>query len=373
MVLCALAVVLTIVGAINAFEPLSLGFSWSIEQVEAAFNWASERNPIGAAWDWALANDLPQGWAILVGVIIGLALIAWQLRIGFRNLGLSHANQAELDRQASREGALLEREAREHQAELQAQAQEAAQQKEAIVFAAALRGELMAAAYQLSSRLIWLEGVQKILDELATDPTNRFPTPFEIERIATPVYDANAPRLGTIDASLAADVAQVYAFLSAEHRWNEPGGRDPTLFKALIEKIRSANSVHLKDIVHVCKRLIAFELRKPDDDPGPLTEARKEWSEPLSELLEEGYVERFRPPFFAGGIAMQEYGSDKLVVRYDPAICIHAGECVRGLPSVFNLSKKPWIDVNGASAAAVIEQVKRCPSGALTYELPKTD
>ena len=257
-----------------------MGFGWIIERIEAAFNWASERNPIGAAWGWALANDLPQGWAILLGVIIGLALIAWQLRIGFRNLGQSHANQVELDRQALREGALLEREAREHQAELQAQAQEAAQQKEAIVFAAALRGELIAAAYQLSSRLIWLEGVQKILDELAKDPTNRFPTPFEIERIATPVYDANAPRLATIDASLAADVAQVYAFLSAEHRWNEPGGRDPRLFKALIEKIRSANSVHLRDIVHVCKRLIAFELRKPDDDPGPLVDASSKAEQP---------------------------------------------------------------------------------------------
>ena len=66
---------------------------------------------------------------------------------------------------------------------------------------------------------------------------------------------------------------------------------------------------------------------------------------------------------------MQEYKNDKLVVRYGPAICIHAGECVRGLPSVFSLSRNPWIDVNGASAATVIEQVKCCPSGALTYEL----
>ena len=66
---------------------------------------------------------------------------------------------------------------------------------------------------------------------------------------------------------------------------------------------------------------------------------------------------------------MQEYKSDKLVIRYDPTICIHAGECVRGLPSVFSLSKTPWIDVNGASAAAIIEQVQRCPSGALTYDL----
>jgi uncharacterized Fe-S cluster protein YjdI len=35
----------------------------------------------------------------------------------------------------------------------------------------------------------------------------------------------------------------------------------------------------------------------------------------------------------------------------------------------FNVSKKPWIDVNGASPAAIIEQVKLCPSGALTYEV----
>jgi uncharacterized Fe-S cluster protein YjdI len=68
---------------------------------------------------------------------------------------------------------------------------------------------------------------------------------------------------------------------------------------------------------------------------------------------------------------MQEYRNDKLIVRYDPKVCIHAGECVRGLPSVFNVSKKPWIDVSGASADAIAEQVKRCPSGALTYELLK--
>jgi uncharacterized Fe-S cluster protein YjdI len=37
---------------------------------------------------------------------------------------------------------------------------------------------------------------------------------------------------------------------------------------------------------------------------------------------------------------MQEYKNDTLIVRYDPKTCIHAGECVRGLPSVFNVSKK---------------------------------
>ena len=68
---------------------------------------------------------------------------------------------------------------------------------------------------------------------------------------------------------------------------------------------------------------------------------------------------------------MQEYRNDKIVVRYDPKICIHAGDCVRGLPSVFDVAAKPWIDVNGASPEAIARQVKICPSGALSYELLK--
>jgi uncharacterized Fe-S cluster protein YjdI len=69
--------------------------------------------------------------------------------------------------------------------------------------------------------------------------------------------------------------------------------------------------------------------------------------------------------------AMQEYRNDKIVVRYDPKICIHAGECVHGLPNVFDVGKKPWINVNGASAQVIAEQVKKCPSGALSYDFLK--
>ena len=195
VILCTLTGVLMVVSAVRALAPLRAGFNWVLEHVHAAFNWTIEHRPLQATWDWAVAHDLPQGWATLIGVIIGLAAIAWQARVGFRNLILSQGNQAELDRQALQERALLDREAREHQIELQAQSQEDLRRKETTVLAAAMRGELMAAAYQLRSRLIWLEGVQDILDELAKDPSNRFPTPFEIERVATPVYDANAPRL----------------------------------------------------------------------------------------------------------------------------------------------------------------------------------
>jgi uncharacterized Fe-S cluster protein YjdI len=42
---------------------------------------------------------------------------------------------------------------------------------------------------------------------------------------------------------------------------------------------------------------------------------------------------------------------------------------VRGLPSVFDIAKKPWINVDGAPTEKIVEQIKQCPSGALSYKL----
>jgi uncharacterized Fe-S cluster protein YjdI len=62
---------------------------------------------------------------------------------------------------------------------------------------------------------------------------------------------------------------------------------------------------------------------------------------------------------------MQEYSNEKITVRYDEKICIHAGKCVRGLPQVFDVSKDPWINVDGAAVAAIRQTIAQCPSGAL--------
>ncbi len=67
---------------------------------------------------------------------------------------------------------------------------------------------------------------------------------------------------------------------------------------------------------------------------------------------------------------MKEYRNEKIVVRYDEKICIHAGECVEGLPAVFDVNERPWIHVDGADVEAIVETIGRCPSGALTYEIP---
>ncbi len=62
------------------------------------------------------------------------------------------------------------------------------------------------------------------------------------------------------------------------------------------------------------------------------------------------------------------YRGRDVVVSFDPAVCRHAAECVRGLPEVFDTAKRPWIQPDNADAARVIEVVGRCPSGALRIE-----
>ena len=66
---------------------------------------------------------------------------------------------------------------------------------------------------------------------------------------------------------------------------------------------------------------------------------------------------------------MYAYESEDLVVEYDLIRCIDAEECVRGLPTVFDPSRKPWVDVSGARPDAVAQVILDCPTGALRYRV----
>ena len=70
---------------------------------------------------------------------------------------------------------------------------------------------------------------------------------------------------------------------------------------------------------------------------------------------------------------LHEYRKGKLVVRWDASSCTHSGNCNRGLREVFDVSRKPWVDLNAAAPERVVEQIKRCPSGALTFEILKQE
>ena len=56
-------------------------------------------------------------------------------------------------------------------------------------------------------------------------------------------------------------------------------------------------------------------------------------------------------------------------VKWDENTCIHAGKCVKGLPSVFKIVDGQFvIEQSGASEEAIRNQVAECPSGALIIE-----
>ena len=64
---------------------------------------------------------------------------------------------------------------------------------------------------------------------------------------------------------------------------------------------------------------------------------------------------------------VRHYTNEAIDITYDPRRCIHAAECVDGLPAVFDTGRRPWISPSGASADDIAAAIERCPSGALHY------
>jgi uncharacterized Fe-S cluster protein YjdI/CDGSH-type Zn-finger protein len=64
---------------------------------------------------------------------------------------------------------------------------------------------------------------------------------------------------------------------------------------------------------------------------------------------------------------VRHYANEMIDITYDARRCIHAAECVDGLPAVFDTDRRPWILPGGASADAIAAVIERCPSGALHY------
>jgi len=63
----------------------------------------------------------------------------------------------------------------------------------------------------------------------------------------------------------------------------------------------------------------------------------------------------------------KKYSNGEVTVVWKPDVCIHSTVCWKGLIQVFNTKEKHWIKMDGASTERIIEQVKKCPSGALSY------
>ncbi len=64
-----------------------------------------------------------------------------------------------------------------------------------------------------------------------------------------------------------------------------------------------------------------------------------------------------------------EYTGAKVMIGYDPDVCTHSGNCVKGLPAVFDGEKNPWVNPDAAPIDEVKNAIRNCPSGALTMKL----
>ncbi len=69
----------------------------------------------------------------------------------------------------------------------------------------------------------------------------------------------------------------------------------------------------------------------------------------------------------------KNYDNGEITVVWQPHKCIHSAICFRGLPSVFDPQKKPWVTIEGADTDTIARQVEQCPSGALSYRMDGTE
>ena len=61
------------------------------------------------------------------------------------------------------------------------------------------------------------------------------------------------------------------------------------------------------------------------------------------------------------------YSNDKITVLWDSDKCIKSGMCDGQLPQVFDVNKRPWVNLDAADVEEIKLVIDTCPSGALSY------
>lgn len=66
---------------------------------------------------------------------------------------------------------------------------------------------------------------------------------------------------------------------------------------------------------------------------------------------------------------IKEYSNGEVTVVWKNSLCTHSANCVKGLPDVFKPKENPWVKPESADTETIIQQIKKCPSGALSFYL----
>ncbi|MEZ4903045.1 MAG: (4Fe-4S)-binding protein [Spirosomataceae bacterium] len=65
----------------------------------------------------------------------------------------------------------------------------------------------------------------------------------------------------------------------------------------------------------------------------------------------------------------KKYSNGEVTVVWQPHLCSHSAICFKGLPTVFDPRKRPWVTPEGGTTEEIVAQVKKCPSGALSCQM----
>ena len=66
---------------------------------------------------------------------------------------------------------------------------------------------------------------------------------------------------------------------------------------------------------------------------------------------------------------LTEANGNVFAIHDNRGICAHMGYCTDGLPKVLRMGVEPWIDSDAETVEKIIETIKKCPSGALSYSI----
>lgn len=69
----------------------------------------------------------------------------------------------------------------------------------------------------------------------------------------------------------------------------------------------------------------------------------------------------------------QTFSNKDITVIYNPTVCINAEHCANQLSNVFKQYVIPWIDLDADTNENIINQIKKCPSGALQFYIHKKE